>query len=80
MLLSVEGVDPETIIEEAQNAIPGGGRIAMTAGEKLIKKGLRKGREEGLKKKARETARKMLKKGYPPAEIADLTGLEFRNH
>ncbi len=40
--------------------------------------GRQEGREEGEQKKALETARKMLAKGYTIADIADLTGLTVK--
>jgi predicted transposase/invertase (TIGR01784 family) len=66
-------ISEEAVIEKVQNAIPGGGRIAMTIAEKLRKEGRKEGLKEGLK----ETARKMLQKGYPLGEIAELTGLDL---
>jgi predicted transposase/invertase (TIGR01784 family) len=40
-------------------------------------KGLLEGEKKGLLEGKRETARKLLAKGFPPAEVADLTGLSM---
>ncbi len=42
---------------------------------KGIKQGLQEGLQEGIQQEKRETARKMLAKGYDLAEVAELTGL-----
>ena len=40
-----------------------------------IEQGVQQGLEQGEKRKALETARKMLKKGFSLEEVTDLTGL-----
>ena len=63
----------------------------MTTAQRLRKEGLERGLEQGLVKgleqgleqgwekgafeKARETAKRMLEKGYPIEDICDITGL-----
>ena len=55
------------------------GNIAMTTAERLMKEGfeqgIKQGIEEGIGKGIEKDAVKMLKKGYPVEEIADITGL-----
>lgn len=55
------------------------GNIAMTTAERLMKQGfeqgIKQGIEEGIEEAKKEDALKMLKKGYPVQEIAEITGL-----
>ena len=55
------------------------GNIAMTTAEKLMKEGfeqgIKQGIEKGIEEAKEEDAVKMLKKGYPIQEIAEITGL-----
>ena len=53
-------------------------RIREEVREESLVQGREEGREEGGLKKALETARKMLAKGYTIADIADLTGLTVK--
>ena len=51
------------------------GNIAMTTAERLMKQGFEQGIEKGIEEAKGEDAIKMLKKGYPIQEIAEITGL-----
>ena len=43
--------------------------------EQGLEQGMQQGMQQGEKRKALETARKMLKRGFTPEEVADLTDL-----
>jgi len=43
--------------------------------EEGVQHGIEQGVQQGEKRKALETARKMLKRGFTPEEVTDLTGL-----
>jgi hypothetical protein len=45
--------------------------------EKGIEKGMEKGMEKGIEKGRAEDARKMLRKGYDPNDIFEITGISF---
>jgi len=52
-----------------------GKQKTMILYERALEEGIEKGREEGELKKAIETARKMLEKGFSVSEIQEITGL-----
>ncbi len=76
LLLYISGakdIQPEVLFDRVE-------RIAPEKGvEKGIRQGMQKGKTEGLrqgiKEKAYDAARRMLSKGYPMEDIAEITGL-----
>jgi predicted transposase/invertase (TIGR01784 family) len=76
LLLYIYGakdIQPEVLFDRVE-------RIAPEKGvEKGIRQGMQKGKTEGLrqgiKEKAYDAARRMLSKGYPMEDIAEITGL-----
>lgn len=66
----------EGLKEGEQIGLEKGEQIGLEKGEQIgLEKGEQIGLAKGLKKKAIETAKKMLPKGYPVEDIMELTGL-----
>lgn len=66
-IFSTTEIDKDFVTNKLNYISKTGGDIAMTTAMKL--------REEGRKEKARDDAKKMLKKKYPVDEIVEITGL-----
>jgi predicted transposase/invertase (TIGR01784 family) len=49
--------------------------IPNSTGQRLIEQGREEGREEGRREEQRRLASKLLARGTPPAQIAELTDL-----
>ena len=81
LLIDDDGLTPQERVRAIeQNEYEAHLRLQHTKGVAEGKKeglleGEKKGLLEGEKKGKQETARKLLAKGFPPAEVADLTGL-----
>lgn len=68
-------IEPEELMR-AVNTLPQNAKEAiMTTAQRLRKEGLEQGWEKGAIVKSRETAKRMLDKGYPFEDICDITGL-----
>ena len=77
LLIDDDGLTPQERVRAIeQNEYEAHLRLQHAKGvEEGEKKGLLEGKKEGLLEGKQETARKLLAKGFPPAEVADLTGL-----
>ncbi len=70
-ILSVTDIDDKILVNNLEKISEEGGQIAMTTAVRLRQEG----RQEGIEKKAMGVAKKMLVKGYPISDIAEITGL-----
>ena len=84
-------IEPEELMRAVNTLPQNAKEAIMTTAQRLRKEGLERGLEQGLVKgleqgleqgwekgafeKARETAKRMLEKGYPIEDICDITGL-----
>ena len=74
----------EEIREQVTNILEGGGDVMQTIAQKLREEGIKIGEEKGIKigekigkeDNAKETAIRMLKKGFDINTIVEITGLE----
>jgi predicted transposase/invertase (TIGR01784 family) len=74
----------EEIREQVTNILEGGGEVMQTIAQQLREEGIKIGEEKGIKigekigkeDNAKETAIRMLKKGFDINTIVEITGLE----
>ena len=82
-LFYASNLEDNYIIDSLKEISTTGGEIAMSTAEKLIQKGIQKGRQEGIQEGKQEgiqkgkieTAQKMIKQGFQDSTIESITGL-----
>ncbi|MGC8765896.1 MAG: Rpn family recombination-promoting nuclease/putative transposase, partial [Brevinematia bacterium] len=76
-LFNATDVEPEKVGLILKSVEKEGEEVAMSTAEVLIKKGIEQGLSKGEYKKAIETAKRMLERGFEIRLISDVTGLSI---